>query len=175
MGLREMKKERTRRAIQEAAMRLFRKHGYDETTVDQIAAAVEISPATFYRYFPDKEEAVLSIDYSPFIEKVIAECPADETLAGIVQAMYRHLAVWFEADREILVTRYRLMRSVPDLKARRGLKRQTLLDFLACVVAPRLGVQADNHELRLAHAISVAAESETVIHWAEGGGAQSLS
>jgi AcrR family transcriptional regulator len=175
MGLRELKKERTRRSVQEMAMRLFKKQGYAETTVEQIAAAAEISPATFYRYFPDKEDVALSIDYSPFIEKVIAECPANESLAGIVNTHYRHLAIWFESDRDLFITRYRLLRSVPDLKARRGLQRQALLDFLADLIAPRVGTQADNHELRLVLAISVAAESETVNYWAERGGTQSLA
>src|SRR5439155_11062608 len=51
-GLRERKKQRTRDAIQREAMRLFQDQGYEATTIEQIAEAVEISPSTFFNYFP---------------------------------------------------------------------------------------------------------------------------
>jgi AcrR family transcriptional regulator len=61
-GLRERKKAKTRAAIREHALRLFREQGYSGTTVEQIAEAAEVSPATFYRYFPTKEDVVLQDD-----------------------------------------------------------------------------------------------------------------
>jgi len=61
-GLRERKKAKTRATIREHALRLFRDQGYGATTVEQIAEAAEVSPATFYRYFPTKEDVVLQDD-----------------------------------------------------------------------------------------------------------------
>jgi AcrR family transcriptional regulator len=62
-GLRERKKAKTRWAIQEHALRLFGEQGYAATTVDQIAAAAEISPSTFFRYFATKEDVVVQDQY----------------------------------------------------------------------------------------------------------------
>ncbi|TCO21257.1 TetR family transcriptional regulator [Kribbella steppae] len=59
MGLRELKRERTRRLISDKAFELFTDHGFGRTTVEQIAAAAEVGPSTLYRYFPTKETLVL--------------------------------------------------------------------------------------------------------------------
>ena len=77
-GLRARKKAATRRALQEHALRLFLADGYDATTVDAIAQAANVSPMTFYRYFPTKEDVVLADDYDPMLGSLIAARPADE-------------------------------------------------------------------------------------------------
>ncbi|MFC0628465.1 TetR/AcrR family transcriptional regulator [Kribbella deserti] len=59
MGLRELKRERTRRLISDKAFELFGDHGFGRTTVEQIAAAAEVGPSTLYRYYPTKERLVL--------------------------------------------------------------------------------------------------------------------
>jgi AcrR family transcriptional regulator len=60
-SLRERKKRRTRALLIEAAADLFLRQGYDATTVDQIAAVVDVSPRTFSRYFPTKGSIVVAI------------------------------------------------------------------------------------------------------------------
>lgn len=58
-GLRELKKERTRRAISEAAIALFLEHGFDRVSVADVAAAAEVSKPTLFSYFPSKEDLVV--------------------------------------------------------------------------------------------------------------------
>jgi AcrR family transcriptional regulator len=174
MGLRELKKERTREAVQRAAMRLFDTQGYAATTVEQIAAAAEISTATFYRYYSDKEDIVFRDDNRALVEEVIAARPPDETVAASLGAVFQRLAAEFEADRDAVIVRMRLMHGVPGLQARRSATRQKTADLLARLLAPRAHTDPDNRELRLAIAVALAAEAETLFYWARTDGAGQL-
>ncbi|GHH63895.1 TetR family transcriptional regulator [Kitasatospora indigofera] len=98
VGLRERKKQRTRDALVEAAHRLFLQQGFGHTTVDEIAAAVDVSQRTFFRYFANKDEVALAVmadaeDY--FIEclrgRPAGESPLQALRASIVQC-WRDLA-----------------------------------------------------------------------------------
>jgi len=61
-------------------MRLFIEHGYDATTVNQVAKAAGVSPMTVYRHFPTKEDLVLFDQYDPLIAARVAARPTDESL-----------------------------------------------------------------------------------------------
>ncbi|MEN0024742.1 MAG: helix-turn-helix domain-containing protein [Microbacterium sp.] len=87
MGLREMKAARTRRQIAEVAVSAFIEHGYDETTMEQIAELAEIGTSTLYRYFPSKELLILEpfsevLDFGHYLRARPADETAGEALAG---------------------------------------------------------------------------------------------
>src|SRR6201985_3605647 len=88
-GLRERKKARTRATIRQEALRLFREQGYQATTVEQIAAAAEISPSTFFRYFPTKEDVVLQDDMEPALIEALEQQPVEMGIVAAVRAGVR--------------------------------------------------------------------------------------
>ncbi|MCP2310535.1 MULTISPECIES: TetR/AcrR family transcriptional regulator [Kitasatospora] len=80
LGLRERKKQRTRDALVDAAHSLFLSQGYGRTTVDEIAASVDVSQRTFFRYFANKEEVALAVmaDAEEFFIDCLRARPAEE-------------------------------------------------------------------------------------------------
>ncbi|MFE0155751.1 TetR family transcriptional regulator [Nonomuraea sp. NPDC059007] len=123
-GLRERKKLRTRREIATTALRLFAEHGYEPVTVAQIAAAANVSRATFFNYFPDKE-AVLFDDtaaHRDLLREVLTD-PSHATTPrqALLEAVDRMLdaPVWsLDPDSELVPVRARLISTEPALRAR---------------------------------------------------------
>jgi AcrR family transcriptional regulator len=117
-GLRERKKAKTRAAIQHEALRLFRLHGYEATTIEQIVDAVDVSPSTFFRYFPSKEDLVLTDEYDPVIIESIRSQPPD---LSPLQAVRHALRAMFDSlDQDEVADmrdRAELALSVPELRA----------------------------------------------------------
>src|SRR5256886_2373987 len=79
-GLRQRKKQRTKKVLVDAAFTLFRRKGFDATTIDEIAEAVELSPRTFFRYFDSKEDVALTLQDQQFsaLYAAFAARPTDE-------------------------------------------------------------------------------------------------
>jgi AcrR family transcriptional regulator len=118
MGLRERKKLRTRETIVDVSMRLFAAQGYDETTVVQIADAAEVSPSTFFTYFPTKEEVVFD-RYDEGVAGLVSEIgnrPAAQTTIDAFDAFIRPKIVEFQEVSELGVLRYRVIQEHPDLR-----------------------------------------------------------
>jgi AcrR family transcriptional regulator len=101
MGLRERKKERTRIALIDAALDLFLAQGYEATTIDQIAAAVDVSPRTFFRYFASKEDVALSLPRDGqeiFLSELAARSDDEPPHQALSQAMRSMLDIVREGD-----------------------------------------------------------------------------
>jgi AcrR family transcriptional regulator len=87
-GLRERKKQRTREAIVDAALRLFEERGFDHTTIADIAEAADIAPRTFFGYFPSKEDVVFA-DFPQTLETLgerLRGRPDEETAIEAIRA-----------------------------------------------------------------------------------------
>ncbi len=148
-GLRERKKARTRAAIQRHALRLFHEQGYSATTVDQIAAAAEISPSTFFRYFPTKEATVLYDPFDPvLIEAAVAQDPGLSPIGALRATMsfIREQLPAGEWERER--QRQRLVFREPELRSAVMDKFAEGIDLLAGLAARRTGRAAADFEVR---------------------------
>src|ERR1700736_6480836 len=88
LGLRERKKIKTRQAIRREAFRLFDTNGYAATTVEQIAEAAEVSPSTFFRYFPSKESLLLADDLDPLVLEAFKAQPPDLSPSQAIRRAY---------------------------------------------------------------------------------------
>jgi AcrR family transcriptional regulator len=119
-GLRERKKTQTRQQLQQAALTLFREHGFDNVTTDDIAAAVDVSKTTFYRYFTSKDDVLLGnvADGVAAIRAALAERPADEPVLTAVRRAVATVVTASDVPRDVLLLRGRIIRTSPSLIAR---------------------------------------------------------
>ena len=164
-GLRERKKLKTRESIQREAMRLIQKQGYNKTTIEQIAAAVDISPSTFFNYFPSKEDVVLYDAYDPIIGKLLLERPADEPIGVAIRHVLEEMAGMFERDREIILARARLWLDEPSLRARLWEELEKGQVFMTGLIAQRSGRDADDFEIRVTVMVILMAAMEAMREW----------
>lgn len=77
LGLRERKKRRTRETVRLAAFELFQKHGYPDTTIEQISELADVSPRTFFRYFPNKAALLIPDHMMEPIVEIFLTAPAE--------------------------------------------------------------------------------------------------
>lgn len=168
-GLRELKKQQTRAAIQEAALELIERQGYDATTCEQIAGAAGVSPATFFRYFATKDDVVLTDDYDPMILAAISARPARE---GPLLAARRGVADAFaQLDGEamaVIRSRTALLLSVPALRARLNEQLSSARVAFAQALAPRMSMHPDELAVQAFAAACAAALGAAVEHWSAG-------
>jgi AcrR family transcriptional regulator len=170
-GLRERRKRQTRERIVAEGLRLFAEQGYGATTCEQIAAAADVSPATFYRYFPTKEDVVLRDEYDPLLVAALAHRPPDEhPIDAVVAAISEVLEQTDPQEEQVIRERTRLILGTPALRARLHEQDVATAALVTEPVARRLGLAPDDVHVRVLAAGIVAALHVGMERWATEGG-----
>ncbi|KJE24206.1 transcriptional regulator, TetR family [Frankia torreyi] len=143
LGLRERKKLRTRRALRMAAIRLVAERGLDGVSVDEIAAAAEVSTRTFFNYFPTKDDAIVGIDPEDIreITEALAARPAgEEPLAAVRAVMLQRAALIAPEQADLWRTRLAIIRRHPHLMTASAASWSSYENALAEAVGSRCGL-----------------------------------
>ena len=149
VSLRERKKAKTRRLIREHGMRLFREQGYAKTTVDQIAEAAEVSPSTFFRYFPTKEDIVLADDTDPLMVAAFRAQPARYSpLEALRRAMQQVVSEMPEEDWASEIERQELAMAIPELRAKLFDEYTRTIEMITEPLAERVGREPTDPKVR---------------------------
>lgn len=177
LGLRERKKLRTRKELEETALALFAERGFDATTVEEVVTRVEVSPRTFFRYFASKEDVLLSEDgerRDQLMAALVAR-PAGEPVLTAVHRAVLSLAGMYETERDRLFQVYRLMEETPSLRARNLELQGAWAQALTAEVARRLHADPIADLLpRLVSRVALATLHAAVLTWFASGGRSDL-
>ena len=177
VGLRERRRARTREDIEAAALGLFLEHGYDATTIEEIAEAALISPRTFFRYFASKEDVLLARgrDEMTLAARSLAERPPEEPLMDSLRELLQIFAALHSTDRERQLCRIHLCTTTPHLAAAFLEMIHGMELVLREFVALRLGLEASGRRPRLVAAAFGTAFRVAAETWQESDGAEDMT
>ena len=178
LGLRERNKLRTRQEIADATIRLAADRGLEHVTVEQIAAAADVAPRTFFRYFDSKEDALLA-DHPERLEllrEMLKSRPASEGPLTAVRGAILDVAGDLEEHRELMLCKVQLMENNPTLRGRSLEMMGDLERMIAEALAERSGVDlaTDFRPLVIAGAVCTAMRV-AIDRWGAMGGTGDLT
>jgi AcrR family transcriptional regulator len=168
-GLTARNKERTRREIAEAAGQLFIERGYGATTVQDIATAADVSPRTFFRYFPCKED-VITVIASATMDDVLdhlAGHDAGESLGSVLLATFTAVLRPVVDDPDAARAFQFMLRDTPALRGRWLEEQRRNRDRLAEELRPWFGEESSTLARHLAAGTALLAIEEVMTLWAD--------
>ncbi len=145
LGLRERNKLRTRQEIADATLRLAAERGLENVTVEQIAAAADVAPRTFFRYFDSKEDALLA-DHPERLEllrETLKSRPLSEGPLTAVRLSILDVAGDLDEHRDVMLCKQNLMQDNPSLRGRSLEMMGELERTIAEALAERTGVDLE--------------------------------
>ena len=173
LPLRERKKLRNRRALAEAALRLFAANGFDATTLEELADAADVSKSTFSRIFPAKEAAGIEAEaelWSAFLASLdgrkLSGVLLGELHAALAAAVTGLDPEW---DQRFLDTR-RMLANEPALLRYVEHYRASVKDELVTRLAAKLHLDPEDLRLRVLAELTILAWSVSGRHWVRNGG-----
>lgn len=167
LGLRERKKLKTRTAIRDATYALIKEQGYDATTVEQIAERAEVSPSTVFRYFPTKEDIVLTDEYDPLLVEELRKRPVDEPWAQSLRHIMRLAVRAGVEDEDVTRMRAHLLTQVPAVRSRMRESMSVTSRMLSDALAERTGLDKGGLEARVYTMSLISGLTEISLYWAE--------
>lgn len=156
-GLRERKREETRARLTQTALALFVKHGFENTTIDAIADAANVSRRTFFHYFASKEDVAFTWQdgFGQGLVAAVAAAPAaPDPLTMAERALLSQLESFTTEDAVTLTS---LIQDVPALRARDSVKYEGMERALTDALRKRFPKKADELAVRLAAMIVIGA------------------
>lgn len=117
MSLRERKKRLAQATIEEAALRLFQQQGYEQTSIQDIADAVMMSPRTFFRYFASKEEVIFGPTQTALRDGIhfLVRFASKESPHTALRATFEYLASVYQQQQASLLSRYQVATQTPSI------------------------------------------------------------
>jgi len=126
--------------IRAHAMRLFERQGYENTTVQQVIDEVEVSESTFFRYFPNKADVVLTDDFDPLIVDSFRRQPKELTAVQALRNAFREAFARLSRDEmDGQRSRMTIVLAVPELRAAMLDQFVSAMRLLAEELAQRVG------------------------------------
>jgi AcrR family transcriptional regulator len=167
-GLRERKKEATRRAIFESAQRLFAERGFDEVTVSEIAAAADVSEVTVFNHFRTKEDLFFG-GLTAFEERILTAIAERRSGQSVLSAFMRTVAGGAEdlAKRERAASALQGARAISESRSLRARERELVDGYaerLAAMLAEETRSKAGDLEPVVAAAALMAVHRALVLH-----------
>jgi AcrR family transcriptional regulator len=183
-SLRERKKLATRLELRRAALDLVAKHGFTNVTVEGIAAAADVSPRTFFNYFPSKEAALFGMDpdrMAALRTAIVTAAPGEPALAAVREVMAR-LAKGMSEDLTALggdpagwLLRVKTARADPHVRAAQAAQMAQVERIVAEGLAQRLQTDLDRDPYPgMLAGVAVATVRSGVIFWSNSGGTMPL-
>ncbi|HVA07035.1 MAG TPA: TetR family transcriptional regulator [Acidimicrobiales bacterium] len=169
IGLTERNKERTRREIAEAAGQLFIDRGYGSTTVQDIATAADVSPRTFFRYFPCKED-VITVIASATMDDVLdhlAGHDAGDSLGSVLRATFTAVLRPVVDEPDAARAFQFMLRETPALRGRWLEEQRRNRDRLAEELRPWFSEESSTLTRQLAAGTALLAIEAVMTLWAD--------